>query len=142
MEPRHPGVVDPVDPAAQGLGGQGRLLAHGCVAGAGADHGDGAGERPLPRVGHRQLRLGGVAVGEPPPQQGLLLLGETGDDDVVRPAADHGAHNALDLSGGLPLAEDDLRRALAAFPLVVYLGVAQVLVAAQELGGGFRRGHA
>ena len=144
VEARHPGVVNPEDPAAQGLGGEGRLLAHCQIAGARADHGHGPGEGVLCGVRHRQAGIGAVVIGKLPPQQGFLLRREPGDEDVGPAPLHHGADDALDLRRGLALAEDDLRRPLAGGAVVVHLGIAQVLIGlfAQDPGGFRRRGLA
>ena len=144
MEPRHSSVVDPVDLAAQGLCGEGGLLADRQVAGPGGYHGDIPRQGVGGRVCHRQMGGGGVIIWDPAPQKGFLLLRQAGDDDVFRLAGDHGIHDPHDLFRRLARAEDHLRCALAGGAVVVHLGVAQVLVTglAQQPGGGFRRDRA
>ena len=62
----------------------------------------------------------------------------------MRAPADHGVYDALDLLRRLALAENHLRRPLTGGAVVVYLGVAQILIGglAQEPGGGLGGGPA
>ena len=127
VEPRHARIVDARDPAPQGLGSEGGLLADGQVAGPGADHGNSARQRMGRGVGHGETGGGAVVIGELPPQSRFLLPGQAGDEDVLRPPVRHAADDALDLPRVLALSEDHLRGLLPPGPVVVHLGVAQVL---------------
>ena len=127
VEPRHAAVIDALHAVAHGLAGDGGLLGHGLVGGAGTHDDDEPEALLVTGPDHGDARLRVEPVGQPALRHGLehALVGARGEDVVVllgEPAED--GHHLL---GRLPLAEHRLRDPVAQRAVEIHAGEAQVL---------------
>ena len=132
---RHAHVVQTHHAAAQGLGGDRRLLRHGDVAGsAGADHHVARAVRLRHRPRDADAADRAVVQRMAAHHDFGLLRIQSGDQRGALARGLHAVQDAADLLGGLALAVDHLGRALAQRAVVVHLGVTDV-----RKGLGFER---
>ena len=120
-------VIEPGDGVAQGLGGDGGLLGHPHVAGTAGGHHDAAPALQCLGEDHRQPGQGVVAHREALREGVGGLLIDPGHQDVGALAPLHGSQDPQDLLRGFGLAEDHLCRPLAHRPVIIHLGIAQIL---------------